>query len=116
MITCMCSIGFDLTTFRRRFCWLFAIGLYVLPTAVAVQAKAPEIGEKRDVVYVRRGGNALLLDAYLLSGPDSHPAAVFVHGGGFVAGDKALVLTHNYALNWDLFFDSSVGNDSGCRL
>jgi hypothetical protein len=31
-------------------------------------------------------------------------------------GGVNLVLTHNYALNWDLFFDSSVGNDSGCRL
>jgi acetyl esterase/lipase len=85
----MCSIGSGLITFRRRFCCLFAIGLYLLPTAVAVQAKSPEMGEKRDVVYARRGGNALLLDAYLLGGPDSHPAVVFVHGGGFVAGDKA---------------------------
>jgi acetyl esterase/lipase len=56
---------------------------------VALHAKSPELGEKRDVVYAHRGDEPLLLDAYLLSGSGSHPAVVFVHGGGFVAGDKA---------------------------
>src|SRR3954449_7343220 len=79
---------------RYGLCRSFAIGLCVLPIVADLQAKTPKIEEKLDVVYEHRGGEPVLLDAYLLSGPGPHPAVVFVHGGGFVCGDKPPCLSY----------------------
>lgn len=42
----------------------------------------------KDVVYARVGGVALTLDVSVPDGNGPFPAAILVHGGGFVAGDK----------------------------
>jgi len=46
-------------------------------------------GFQSDIEYGRSGEERLLLDAWTPDGPGPFPAIVWVHGGGFVAGDKA---------------------------
>ncbi len=43
---------------------------------------------KSDIEFARRGDVALKLDAFVPDGAGAHPAVIWVHGGGFVAGDK----------------------------
>jgi alpha-L-fucosidase 2 len=43
-----------------------------------------------DLVYASPGGVALHLDAYLLRGPERHPAVIYVHGGGWTGGSKKM--------------------------
>ncbi len=42
-----------------------------------------------DVEYGRAGEERLLLDAWTPDGPGPFPAIIWIHGGGFVTGDKA---------------------------
>jgi acetyl esterase/lipase len=42
-----------------------------------------------DVQYAKADGYPLLLDAYLPADDDTHPALIFIHGGGWRGGDKA---------------------------
>jgi acetyl esterase len=44
--------------------------------------------EVRNIEYSRAGGRALQMDAYVPEGPGPFPAAIIVHGGGWVAGDR----------------------------
>ncbi len=44
---------------------------------------------KTGIVYSQVGGESLKLDAYVPEGNGSFPAVIFVHGGGWSAGDKA---------------------------
>jgi pectinesterase len=44
---------------------------------------------KRDVEYAQAGGDSLKLDAFTPAGKGPFPAVIFVHGGGWSAGDKA---------------------------
>ncbi|HEV2118329.1 MAG TPA: alpha/beta hydrolase [Terriglobales bacterium] len=48
----------------------------------------------KDVVYTRAGGMDLTLDANIPDGSGPFPAAVLVHGGGWVAGDKQQYITY----------------------
>jgi len=48
----------------------------------------------KDVVYSQAGGTQLTLDASIPDGPGPFPAAVLVHGGGWVAGDKQQYITY----------------------
>ncbi|HSB74847.1 MAG TPA: alpha/beta hydrolase, partial [Terriglobales bacterium] len=48
----------------------------------------------KDVVYAHAGGQTLTLDASIPEGPGPFPAAVLVHGGGWVAGDKQQYITY----------------------
>jgi alpha-L-fucosidase 2 len=41
-----------------------------------------------DIEYARASGESLKLDASIPDGPGPFPAAILVHGGGWVAGDK----------------------------
>ena len=41
-----------------------------------------------DVTYGRAGGRDLKLDAFLCEGPKPSPAVIFIHGGGWLRGDK----------------------------
>ena len=47
----------------------------------------------RDIEYTRAGTQSLRLDAGIPDGPGPHPAAVIVHGGAWVRGDRV----HNVA-------------------
>lgn len=43
---------------------------------------------KLDIEYARAGGESLKLDAFVPEGKGPFPAVIFVHGGGWSAGDK----------------------------
>ena len=47
----------------------------------------------KDVVYGHAGGMELTLDANIPDGSGPFPAAVLVHGGGWVAGNKQEYIT-----------------------
>ena len=64
------------------------IALCQLASISAPSAVLAEVQQERDVVYRDIAGETLKLDAYLQSGSGPHPAVAYVHGGGFVAGDK----------------------------
>jgi alpha-L-fucosidase 2 len=49
-------------------------------------ASAAEV--RRDIEYSRPAGYPLTLDASIPDGPGPFPAAILVHGGGWVRGDK----------------------------
>ena len=56
--------------------------LFLLPLAVW--------GELRtDIEFARPGGKPLAMDAFVPEGKGPFPAVIWVHGGGFTAGDKA---------------------------
>ena len=69
--------------------WLFAFILFVLATRIFAAA-----ADFKDVVYENVSGVALTLDAHVPDGPGPFPAAVLVHGGGWVAGDKEQYITY----------------------
>ena len=48
----------------------------------------------KDVVYAHAGRMELTLDASIPDGAGPFPAAVLVHGGGWVAGDKQEYITY----------------------
>jgi acetyl esterase len=43
---------------------------------------------RHNIEYGRAGGESLYLDAFLPAGPGPFPAAIIVHGGAWVAGDR----------------------------
>jgi alpha-L-fucosidase 2 len=45
-------------------------------------------GLKENIEFARRGDQPLLMDAFIPEGKGPFPAIIWVHGGGFVAGDK----------------------------
>jgi acetyl esterase/lipase len=56
----------------------------------ADRADAPaRVGITLNIEYRRVGGERLRLDAYVPATQRSHPAVVFIHGGGWRSGDKA---------------------------
>lgn len=63
--------------------WLLAIS----PPAVLA---APDLVVTRDIPFAKVDGIALAMDTYLpkSSGQEALPTVVWVHGGGFVSGDK----------------------------
>src|SRR5437868_11228088 len=48
----------------------------------------PAAGVRRNVEYCRADGEGLCLDAFVPAGPGPFPAAIVVHGGAWVAGDR----------------------------
>ncbi|MDZ4801512.1 MAG: alpha/beta hydrolase [Bryobacteraceae bacterium] len=44
--------------------------------------------EHKDVVFAERADGNLTLDAFVPDTSGPHPAAIIVHGGGWVRGDK----------------------------
>jgi acetyl esterase len=76
---------------RLRACTkaLFFTSVVILFLAHAGQARV-----LKDVVYSHAGGMDLTLDASIPDGAGPFPAAVLVHGGGWVAGDKQQYITY----------------------
>lgn len=72
----------------RRRAVLVALVCCVALASARGQGLPAGVEPLRDVVYREIGGEKLALDAYLRPGPDKSPVVVFVHGGGFVGGDK----------------------------
>ena len=68
----------EFSMIQIRFCLLLA--LLTLSSASAEM--------KTDVVYRRVGEVPLALDAFVPDGSGPFPAVIYVHGGGFVGGDK----------------------------
>jgi len=60
-----------------------------LPGRVYAAAPAQAVRVAKDLVYGAVGGVDLTLDLYQPTSPGSLPAIVFVHGGGWTAGDKS---------------------------
>src|SRR3954464_1641361 len=48
----------------------------------------------KDVEFAHPGGARLTLDAHIPDGAGPFPAAILVHGGGWVAGDKEQYITY----------------------
>jgi alpha-L-fucosidase 2 len=67
---------------------LFLVGILGVLLGPGRPVRAADLEIRRDVAFARPGGIALHLDAYLHRTPGPHPAVIFVHGGGFVSGDK----------------------------
>lgn len=59
-----------------------ALAFLLLAAAIVAAADKP------DVEYAKVGPVRLTLDAHVPDGPGPFPAAIVVHGGGFIAGDK----------------------------
>jgi acetyl esterase len=57
--------------------------LLLLAFAAALSAAV-----QSDIEFAKPGGFSLTLDAHIPDGPGPFPAAIIVHGGGFVRGDK----------------------------
>jgi alpha-L-fucosidase 2 len=76
--------------------WIPALALL----AITVQAAMV----KKDVEFVRRGGEAILLDASIPDGPGPFPAVILVHGGGFTTGNKTTYITPIFAPLTDAHF------------
>jgi alpha-L-fucosidase 2 len=92
--------------------------LWVLLAAVVL--RGADLGEDlKDVEYSNTGNLSLRFDAHIPDGPGPFPAAILVHGGGWVRGDRSSVdpifdpLTHagiawftiSYRLAGDIFRD-----------
>jgi len=45
---------------------------------------------RRNLEYGKAGGQSLKFDAFLPNGTGPFPAAIIVHGGGWVGGDRVL--------------------------
>ena len=60
------------------------LGLFVLLSMGLVSARSIQ-----DVEYTQAPGQSLRLDGYIPDGTGPYPAAVIVHGGAWVTGDKA---------------------------
>ena len=59
---------------------------------IVPELKSEKIVEKRNVVYIDRGGKIILhLDAFYPADrlPQKHPAIVIIHGGGWRSGNRA---------------------------
>jgi alpha-L-fucosidase 2 len=74
----------------RRF---LALALFALSAQAAMVAAVVT----KDIEYVRRGDQPLLLDASIPDGPGPFAAVVLVHGGGFAGGNKTMYITPIFA-------------------
>lgn len=59
------------------------------PLPGSVLAPASVVRVERNLVFATVGGEDLTLDLFLPASTGIHPAIVFIHGGGWTAGDKS---------------------------
>lgn len=71
--------------------WLKASSCMLLAVCLGARAKATD---SKGVVYATVNGLKLTLDAHIPDGEGPFPAAILVHGGGWVAGDKEQYITY----------------------
>jgi acetyl esterase len=63
---------------------------FLLLTLLTPALAAPASQTFNDITYAEPGGNPLQLDASIPEGPGPFPAAIVVHGGGWVRGDRRI--------------------------
>jgi acetyl esterase/lipase len=68
--------------------YFFAIAALLWCTAFVAICAADEFTRESYVPYDDSGTDAHCLDVYLHPSPGPCPAIIYVHGGGFVGGDK----------------------------
>lgn len=68
--------------------WLIPISIFL---AMNIAGFAAEV--KKDIEYSRAEGMSLRLDVSIPNGEGPFPAAILVHGGGWVRGDKRIDVT-----------------------
>lgn len=68
----------------------FAVASVLLPYGMSGAAEAEQAAgvHKNDVEFARIGDVSLTLDAFVPNGDGPFATCIFVHGGGFVRGDK----------------------------
>jgi len=75
-----------------------------LCVTLALVSAAALAADFRDIPYREVDGIRLLLDAHIPDGRGPFPAAILVHGGGWVAGDKQQYITYIFQLLSDADF------------
>lgn len=70
--------------------WAFSLILFMVLNTSAAYAQVHPPGSIRDVEYAQVNGMSLRLDACLPNSPVKTPAAIIVHGGGWVRGDRRI--------------------------
>lgn len=66
----------------------------VLLTSLLLLAPTAIASDFADIIYTHVDKTNLTLDAHVPDGPGPFPAAILVHGGGWVAGDKRQYITY----------------------
>src|SRR3954468_7519245 len=70
--------------------------LFAMSTAFTTASLSPDAlaasteGAHRNIEYARPGGTPLYMDAALPEGSGPFPAAIIVHGGGWVGGNRQI--------------------------
>jgi alpha-L-fucosidase 2 len=67
---------------------LVAYAMLALPLVAAEPVAPAKPGLQTDVEFAQVGGVSLTLDAFVPAGDGPFPTCIFVHGGGFMRGDK----------------------------
>jgi acetyl esterase len=70
---------------------VFPMRLLIAALALCLPAQGELI---KDIEYAKADGVSLTLDASIPEGSGPFPAAILVHGGGFVAGDKQTYINY----------------------
>lgn len=71
--------------------WVDAIGCILLAVCAGGRARASDL---KDIPFAKVNGITLTLDAHIPEGTGPFPAAILVHGGGWIAGDKEQFITY----------------------
>ncbi|HSE98158.1 MAG TPA: alpha/beta hydrolase, partial [Blastocatellia bacterium] len=110
------------TRMLRNSFWLLASGFWLLMIASLLPAVVAQSGPRvlLDVEYSRMGSKRLLLDLRLPQGEGPHPVIVWIHGGGWLSGDKGggpalrqvargyAVASINYRLSYEARFPAQI--------
>jgi acetyl esterase len=70
------------------------LGLFSILLTVSFSASAADF---KEIPYAEVEGVRLTLDAHVPEGPGPFPAAILVHGGGWIAGDKQEFINYLFA-------------------
>jgi len=70
------------------------VGLCGLVSDAFAEPRLEDLEKRIDIEYGQAAGESLRLDVYLQKGSGPHAAIVYVHGGGFVTGDKGAISRH----------------------
>src|SRR4029077_2120329 len=74
--------------------WSSLFRTIALLSSLLLAATVANAADFDDIIYRFVDGTNLTLDAHVPNGPGPFPAAILVHGGGWVAGDKRQYITY----------------------